>query len=108
MRAYATGQEEKRFAQKTELNQWEAFSRFADYAMVNCQRLQKVNGNYEFQKYQWNEVVQKLDKEDCQHEAWRLQTTQESTSTSYYSTPEPSRPIRVSLLQAMEKLNEND
>ena len=102
MRAYAAGQEEKRLAQKVELNQWEVYSRFADYAMVNCQRLQKVNGNYEFQNYQWKEIVRRLDMEDVEHEAWQSQNT---VSTS---APEPMRPIRSSLLQAMEKLNEND
>lgn len=39
MRAYAAGQEEKSLAQKAELNQWEVYSRFADYAMVNCQTI---------------------------------------------------------------------
>ncbi len=41
--------------------------------MVNCQALDKLNGNLEFQKYQWKEVVEKLDNDDEEYEAWQAE-----------------------------------
>lgn len=72
--------------------------------MVNCQALDRVNGSFEFQKYQWNEVVAKLDNENKEYEAWQAQQKENPGESS----SKPLRKIRASLVRAMEALDERD
>ena len=75
---------------------------------VNCQELDKLNGNYEFQKHQWNGVVEKLNTEDNDYAIWKKQSTQQPPDTSSPSPPEPARQIRDSPIKAMEAIDERD
>ena len=102
MSAFAAGRKENRLAQRAGLNEWELPSRFADYAMVECQKLDKLKGTFEYQKYQWNEIVQKLDMDVRDYKNWHSKCSSEPTIAG------PSRPIRDSLIEAMTILDEKN